>query len=90
MAESLTRYQAGNKDIVSALRGAARNYTQLLADHIAKEDNELYPMADKKISTADQLEMVEVFEKIETERIGLGAHERFHEMLKEFKLKYIE
>lgn len=90
MAEALTSYQEGNRGIVSALRAAARSYTQLLSDHIDKEDNQLYPMADEKLSPADQQEMVEVFEKIETERIGLGTHEKFHAMLDEFKQKYLK
>lgn len=90
MAEALTSCQAGKTDSVFVLRGAARSYTQLLTDHIAKEDNELYPLADEKISAAAQQEMVEVFEEIETERIGLGTHERFHAMLNEFKQKYLK
>jgi len=90
MAEALAGYQAGKRDIVSDLRGAARSYTQLLTCHIAKEDNDLYPMADEKISAADQQEMAKVFEKIETERIGLGTHEKFHTMLDEFKQKYLK
>ena len=89
MTEALTSYQAGNRDSVSDLRGAARSYTQLLTDHIAKEDSELYPLADIKISAAAQQEMVEVFEKIEIERIGMGTHEKFHAMLGEFKQKYL-
>ena len=89
MTEALTSYQAGNRDSVSDLRGAARSYTQLLTDHIAKEDSELYPLADIKISAAAQQEMVEVFEKIEIERIGMGTHEKFHLMLGEFKQKYL-
>ena len=90
MAEALTSYQAGNKNAMSALREAARSYEELLAEHIAKEDQDLYPMADSMISADEQEEMVEAFEKIETERIGLGTHEKFHVMLSEFKTKYLQ
>ena len=90
MAAALTSYQAGKRAVIFALRSAARSYTQLLTDHIAKEDNELYPMTDEKISAADQQEMAEGFEKIETERIGLGTHEKFHAMLDEFKQQYLK
>jgi len=90
MAEALTSYQAGNRIAISALRKAASSYAQLLAEHIANEDQDLYPMADSMISADEQEEMIETFEKIETERIGLGTHEKFHAMLSEFKQKYLQ
>lgn len=90
MAEELKKYQTGNKNAVSAIRKAAKSYDQLLTAHIAKEDRDLYTIADVKISAKDQKEMVEVFEKIELERIGMGTHEKFHAMLGEFKQKYLQ
>jgi hemerythrin-like domain-containing protein len=90
MAEALTKCKDGNKSAVITLCDAAGSYDLLLTDHIAKEDRNLYPIADVQISTGDQKEMVEVFEKIETERIGAGTHEKFHSMLGEFKQKYLE
>lgn len=90
MAEELKKYQTGNKNAVSAIRKAAKSYDQLLTAHIAKEDRDLYTIADVKISARDQKEMVEVFEKIELERIGMGTHEKFHTMLGEFKQKYLQ
>jgi hemerythrin-like domain-containing protein len=90
MAEELTRYQAGNKNAASDLNKAAKSYAHLLIEHIAKEDRDLYPIADAKISAGDQKEMAEVFEKIEVERIGMETHEKFHAMLGEFKQKYLK
>lgn len=73
-----------------ALTEAAESYIQLLTDHIDKEDNILYPFADAKIPEAIQADMVAAFENIETERIGQGRHEQFHEMLHEFHKKYLK
>ena len=42
---------------------------------------------DDKIYVTNRL--LEVFEKIEIERIGMGTHEKFHAMLGEFKQKYL-
>ncbi len=42
----------------------ARNYGNLLKDHIYKEDNILYPMADETLSDKIKDEMLEKFEKI--------------------------
>ena len=42
----------------------ARGYAELLEDHIYKEDNILYPMADEVLDDAAQKEMLEKFAKI--------------------------
>ena len=42
----------------------ARGYAELLEDHIYKEDNILYPMADEVLDEAAQKEMLEKFAKI--------------------------
>ena len=43
----------------------AKGYGQLLKDHISKEDNILYPMADKALDQDTKNRMVEEFKKIE-------------------------
>ncbi len=65
-----------------ALRAAAQNargYAQLLSQHIDKENNILYVMADRVLTAAEQQELVKKFEQVELERIGPGKH---HEYLK--------
>ena len=89
MAGALDRYQSGNLAAAAKLREAVEGYAELLTDHIYKEDNVLYPMADERLLPAVQAGMAGAFDKIEEERIGRGTHERYHEMLKEFKAKYL-
>lgn len=89
MDEALDRYRSGDVDAIPALTEAVREYVELLTNHIAKEDNILYPIADARLSVEVQNGMTEAFEKIEEDRIGVGTHERFHEMLKEFKFAYL-
>ena len=55
-----------------------------------KQNHIQFVEKDVNVDAAAQQEMVEVFEEIETERIGLGTHERFHAMLNEFKQKYLK
>lgn len=90
MGDALARYRSGDIAAVPALTEAAKDYARLLNDHIAKEDNVLYPIADAQLSAGVQNGMIAAFEKIEEERIGIGTHERYHEMLKEFKAKYLK
>jgi hemerythrin-like domain-containing protein len=46
-------------------------------------------MADRTLSQAKQVEIYEQIEKIEEEVVGHGVHEQYHELLKQFKTKYL-
>ncbi len=89
MDGALKDCRSGTLGAVPALIEAAKGYANLLTEHISKEDNVLYPIADARIPADIQAGMMELFEKIEVDRIGLGTHERFHDMLKEFKSTYL-
>jgi hemerythrin-like domain-containing protein len=53
-------------------------YAHLLRAHIDKEDNVLYPMADRLLNAADQNALAEAFDRVESEEMGEGVHERYH------------
>lgn len=65
LAGALAKYEGGDKTAKTAVVQNARGYTELLDQHIYKEDNILYPMGDKVLSEADNMELLEKFEKIE-------------------------
>jgi hemerythrin-like domain-containing protein len=65
------------------------NYVNLLKNHIQKEENVLFPMANKVLSEQTQNEIFEQFERIEEVVVGHGVHEQYHELLKQLKNKYI-
>jgi hemerythrin-like domain-containing protein len=67
----------------------AKGYVNLLRDHIYKEDNVLYPMADQNLSDNAQEELTKEFDRIEKEIIGEGKHEVYHELLKNLKSIYL-
>ncbi|MEK6936245.1 MAG: hemerythrin domain-containing protein [Nanoarchaeota archaeon] len=46
----------------------ARGYCMLLKEHIYKEDNILYPMADESLNEKVKNDMLKKFEKVERER----------------------
>ncbi|MEK6823756.1 MAG: hemerythrin domain-containing protein [Nanoarchaeota archaeon] len=46
----------------------ARHYIELIREHIFKEDNILYPMADQAISAKVEKKMLEKFKKINAEK----------------------
>ena len=90
MSEVLAEYKAGNRKVSSKLVENARNYITLLTQHIDKEDNVLYPMADKCLSEGKQEELLEKFEFIEREKIGICKHEEFHKLLHHLKAVYLK
>jgi hemerythrin-like domain-containing protein len=55
----------------------ALNYVALLRQHIYKEDNVLFPMADRVIPKIKQEQVAEDFELIEHEETGEGVHEKY-------------
>jgi len=72
-----------------AFSAAAKRYSSLLQNHIGKENDVLFPMAENLLK-ADQLEkLYEGFETHEKTVIGHGRHEELHQILKEMKAKYL-
>lgn len=76
MAEATEAVAAGNEAAKAELLEGARGYADLLTEHIYKEDNILYPLANRVLSEADQRELLERFEGVE-EAMGEGTHERY-------------
>jgi hemerythrin-like domain-containing protein len=58
-------------------------YAALLREHISKEDNILYPMADRVFSEEDQAALAADFERVERDEIGEGVHERYVALARE-------
>jgi len=59
-----------------AFVGAARGFVDLLRDHIAKEDDILYPMAEAHLPAAELDRIRELFDLFEAQRSGSGEHRR--------------
>jgi hemerythrin-like domain-containing protein len=74
---------------VLVLTTPALQYVNLLRSHIWKENNVLFPMAEKMVP-ADKLKLIgEQFDRFEKEEIGQGTHEAFHEMIDKFSKIYL-
>ena len=70
-----------------AFTEAARGYAELLRAHIAKENNVLFPAAERLLAP-DMGPFTRSFRNTETV-IGHGRHEELHAMLKALKKKYL-
>ncbi len=89
MADSLPGLRAGDPDARRTFAQAAHGYVRLLNDHIRKENDVLFTMADRHIPQEEQASLTEGFERIEQERIGPGVHERYHAMLDRLRDRYL-
>lgn len=77
MAGSVRDFEEGKGGAADAFAFAARTFTDLLREHIAKEDQVLFPMADRTLGPAAQDRLVAEFAKFdEAQRLGLDHWER--------------
>ena len=88
MSDAAEGCKRGDRDAVERFTFNARGYTELLLEHIGKEDDILYPVADMRLDDAADRKLVEDFEKVEEERVGHGKHEEFHRMMEELQATY--
>lgn len=83
MAESLTR--AGVDPKVEALKQNARAYLRLLREHIQKEDEILFKIAEDVLPPEEQKRLAQDFEQREAEEIGAGVHEKYLRIAQELE-----
>jgi len=81
MAETSAAYASGDKAAAAQWSSAAAQYAELLREHIAKENEVLFVMAERILSRAEQMELAKAFEEGEVEKMGAGTHERLHAMM---------
>jgi hemerythrin-like domain-containing protein len=89
MRRALADYKGGRQAAGSDFARHARGYAELLRQHIAKEDNVLFRVADQQLSAEAKNTLAEGFERIEKEKVGAGRHEAFHRMLDELGRIYV-
>jgi hemerythrin-like domain-containing protein len=85
IAGAIDAYEGGDQSAAHAIAENVRAYAGLLRQHIMKEDNVLFPMADRVLSPADQQELERRFQQVETEIMRPGVHERYHRLLDELE-----
>lgn len=88
IADAYFVFVKGDKNSTTAIIQNTMAYISLLRNHIEKENNILFVMADNALSEKTQDELFEGFERIEEERIGIGKHEEFHALLKKLSTMY--
>jgi hemerythrin-like domain-containing protein len=58
-------------------------YAELLRMHIHKENEVLFPLAERTLDDEAKQTLAAEFERVEAEETGAGVHERYHELAHE-------
>lgn len=77
MERAVPAAAAGEKAGSTAWILAARGYSEMLREHIRKEDHCLFPMADQSLGERDMAELGRMFEEVERVHFGPGVHQRY-------------
>jgi len=89
LSSAFEEFKCGNKLAINDIISSSMSYVWLLRNHIEKENNILFMMADKVLNEMEQLKIFEAFEILEAEKIGIGKHEEYHHLLKELRSIYL-
>jgi hemerythrin-like domain-containing protein len=79
VADALVKARTGDRHAIREVRENLAAYVKLLKEHITKEDNVLFAMADKIFTAGDQTALSEAFEN----ETGEGTHEKYHQLAQE-------
>jgi hemerythrin-like domain-containing protein len=77
MKEAAQKWEQGDLSARDAVARNALGYVALLRQHIHKENQILFPMADRLIPSERQEKVSDDFERIEQEETGEGIHEKY-------------
>jgi hemerythrin-like domain-containing protein len=85
MAAAIILLEAKNDAATASLFSSARAYIRLLREHIQKEDEILFRMADEVISADEQKKLLAAFAQHEAEEMGAGVHEKYLQIAQELE-----
>jgi hemerythrin-like domain-containing protein len=77
MFDALGKVEAGDPSAQAVLFENAKQYLRLLREHIQKEDEILFRMADEVLSPDEQKKLLAAFAEHEAEEMGAGVHDKY-------------
>jgi len=89
LATAVERLRAGEVGAAMSLARNAGHYASTLRLHMDKENSALFRMAEMRLGPAQEQQLAERFEAIESEKIGPGRHEELHALLDRLEANYL-
>ena len=87
MLGAIALVETKNEAAKEILIDKAKAYLRLLKEHIQKEDEVLFRIADDVISPDEQKQLLRSFEEHEAKEIGEGVHEKYLKIAEELEAK---
>lgn len=88
MAENVGLYKSGNKEALKAVYQNMTGYVNLLRDHISKENNILFRMADQVLSDDEQSILLNQFALAQSDSIGQEKTDKYLAQVKDLSTVY--
>ena len=88
MADNVELYKSGNKEAIKAVYQNMTGYVRLLRDHISKENNVLFRMADQVLSEDEQSILLNQFALAQSVNIGQDKIDKYLPHVKELSAVY--
>jgi len=88
MADNVELYKSGNKEALKAVYQNMTGYVNLLRDHISKENNVLFRMADQALSDEEQRHLLDQFGLANEVSIGQDKIDEYLARVKELAAVY--
>ncbi len=89
LADGADDYRQDKPEAGQQWAAAARGYVALLRQHIIKENDILFRMAEEVLSAQEQQQLATQFDRVETEKLGVGTHERLHQMMARLATEFL-
>jgi len=86
--EAANRFLAGDQSAKQDIIDNAKNYSQLLVNHIHKEDTILYPMGNRIFSSEDQEYIEKQFDRVEMETTGEDIYQKYLNIVEELEKQF--
>lgn len=89
MSDAADHYGNGDESAGKAFFQSAQKYVNLLLQHIHKEDNILFIMADKSLDNKAMEDILEKFRAFEHDDMGHGTHDEYLRLVSDLEEVYL-
>jgi hemerythrin-like domain-containing protein len=90
LSDAFDDYKRGSIAAINDIISSSMDYVELLRNHIQKENDVLFMMADKILNESEQEKISIDFELMEEKKMGVCKHEKYYKWLKELERFYLQ
>lgn len=88
--KAVEKYKAGDADSFEQIKDQLLNYCELLTNHIYKENNILYPMAERLLPDNLKVEIAEEFENSQKSTLNNEYFDKYMKLVEDYSELYLK